>query len=194
MDECQKFVWVRIEWTMELMLTEWHGYSLYETLNEPESEVPGTVTVSIREDEELDLESPSLRHYEWLAWILKHQREIQDAFLIALFLQYPQIEAAALEWFDASEVAVMNTLLPELKKAEDLKRIVSPSGLYLASETEHLKDPLYAVQFECAWDDQGINVLMYGLKVLEISAENRAIQNDWLKELIQELLRAEEHD
>ncbi len=188
MTQTGEFIWDGSLWKVKLNFPDWQGYTLQQTMDYPLTYASEGLVLSL--DNGDSNTPPSGRHYEYLKWLQAHQAGIQNAMLRALFNQYPDFKAEALEWHEEDHQPRLSVILPEIKDIEALKRLVCPRRLMLIRESEALAKPLFAIDVDCSWDEQGLGVLIYGEKVLEAAEKDMIFDSYELEAHVQDILNS----
>lgn len=186
MNQVGEFIWDGHFWRVNLNFPDWQGYTLHQTMDYP-ADYPSKGLSLYLDSGDLK-HPPTAGHLEQLNWIQTRQADIQNEMLKALLKQYPDFKAEALEWGDEEDESKLAVMLPEIQTIEALKQLLFPRSLMLIRESETLSKPLFAIEVDCSWDEQGLGVLMHGGKVLEVAEKDIIFDSYELDAQVQDLL------
>lgn len=114
---------------------------------------------------------PQPYEIEQAEWIIKHERELHDAFVNYMFKEYPAIRHDVQETTDISQEE-MDRVLPLIDSITELKALILPCHFTIcAIEGESV--PMIGIGGDCTWEmEHGFGVIMKGLEPLKYGHED----------------------
>jgi hypothetical protein len=160
--------WDEFFWRTTIQLAAWDGYqdrsgSYGSKRTSKKSDGLVQLTINVLSDEERS--NPTLAQSAAYTHLLKNQKQIQKAILLAIFERYPEYRASYLADYDLDET---DDRLPILKRHQQLKDLVGLSGVFVHTVE---KDGIAYVGYEfgCDWEEEhGLGAMMHMDRVVEI--------------------------
>lgn len=152
-------------WVTKVRLPEWAGFPTETDSFVADGDYPlsdGTVELVFapegRDDSLLNAAELSL-----VEKALELDPQVAPAVIDAVYRQYPSMQPEF--GYEAEEQA---RFMPDLRSSSDLKRLISPSALYV-HQIEKDGRPYVGYAFGCTWDiEHGLGVLMHGTRCVEV--------------------------
>ena len=159
-------------WEGRVKLPAWAGFQsrqgAYAGRNSKKKS-DGTVRVSIAvEDDEPAEHQPTPEQAEAFRYLLKHQKQIRDAILAAVFDEYPTARQNYAGDFDIEDEKELAKVLPVLKRPAELKAVIGLSTIHL-SPVVLARQAYLGFEFGCNWEEEhGLGVLIHSGRVAAV--------------------------
>ena len=173
--------WDDYYWSTTIRLPAWAGYQdrsgPYASKGTSKKSVGEVqLTINVLSDEERS--NPTSEQSAAFTHLLKNQKQIQKAILLAVFDNYPGYRDSFMEFHDLDKT---DNQLPILKRYQQLKDLVGLSSFCIHTVK---KDGIAYVGYEfgCAWEEEhGLVAMMHLDRVVEVGHADVGLL-EWIAE------------
>ncbi len=156
--------WDEYFWVGNIRLPSWAGFqSRGGDYGGSSSSKPsdGTVSLSVETEE---MAEPSPAQIAAMNYLLGHEAEIFAAISQAIVDEFPQIKADFGDWYTETT----EKQLPDVKVANDLKKLIGVSIVHIQSDEER-GESYIGFEFGCDWEEEhGLGVKTHHGRVIEV--------------------------